>query len=558
MVESPDTDPDTSLRPLPPSHHRPVRPGPVVLCILDGVGIGGGGSDDAVHSANTPTLDRLRRDHPHCALLAHGRAVGLPSDGDMGNSEVGHNAMGAGRVFDQGAKLVNQSMASGQMFEGPVWPRLCQGHTLHLLGLVSDGNVHSHVRHLMGLIERAVADGVQRLRVHALTDGRDVGARTALTWIEPLEARLAELRNTGTDARIASGGGRMHLTMDRYEADWDMVRRGWRCHVHGEGTPCVSASQAIAAAYASDPEVDDQSLPAFVVVDDAGEPVGRIVDGDSVAFFNFRGDRAIEISRAFDDVEFTAFDRGPRPKVFYAGMMQYDGDLQLPARFLVAPPAIDRTMGEFLAASSVRTFACAETQKFGHVTFFFNGNRSAAFDAELETWHQVPSDTAPFEERPWMKAAEVTDACVQAIASGCYGHVRLNLANGDMVGHTGDLRATRMALEAVDLQLERLVRAVADADGVLLVTADHGNADEMYMRDKRGAVRTRADGSPMPRPSHTLAKVPFVVYDPRGELGVQAPPEAGIASVAATVLTLCGLLPPTGLRTFARPLIAPR
>ncbi|MEZ4317300.1 MAG: 2,3-bisphosphoglycerate-independent phosphoglycerate mutase [Myxococcota bacterium] len=522
----------------------PTRPGPVVLCILDGVGEGSGEIDDAVATARTPTLDRLKATHPWRTLRAHGTAVGLPSDDDMGNSEVGHNAMGAGRIFDQGAKLVNNALRDGVAFESPVWKALCEGRTLHLLGLCSDGNVHSHVDHLHLLIDRAVSDGVTRLRLHLLTDGRDVEGRSALTWFEPLEDRLARERAQGRDYRIASGGGRMAITMDRYEADWSMVERGWRCHVQGEGRAFASASEAIRTLYAEDPEVDDQYLPAFVVVE-GGVPVGRIEDGDSVLFFNFRGDRAVEISRAFEDVVFTAFDRGHRPDVTYVGMMQYDGDLQLPKRFLVAPPAIDRVMGEYLAKAGKRTFACSETQKFGHVTYFFNGNRSGRLDPELEEYVEIPSDLATPDTRPWMKAAEITDAVIEAIGSGQYDHVRLNLANGDMVGHTGDLEATRIAIEAVDLQVARIEVAVRRAGGVLLVTADHGNADEMYQH-KKGAIARGPDGLPLPRPSHTLNPVPFIVVDPSDALVLADVEAAGLASIGTTVLELCGLPAPDG------------
>ncbi|HHH28452.1 MAG TPA: 2,3-bisphosphoglycerate-independent phosphoglycerate mutase [Polyangiaceae bacterium] len=515
------------------------RKGPIVLCILDGVGLGGGGEDDAVASARTPTLDRLMASCPHMRLRAHGTAVGMPSDRDLGNSEVGHNAMGAGRIFDQGAKLVDHALESGKAFTGEVWNELVSGKTLHLIGLLSDGNVHSHVDHLNAIIDRAAADGVKRLRVHVLTDGRDVDRRSALTWVKPLEKKLADM-GSDRDYAIASGGGRMVITMDRYEADWPMVKRGWDCHVHGQARAFASASEAIQTAYDEDPEVDDQYIPPFVV---AGSE-GTIGNGDAVLFFNFRGDRAIEISRAFEEDDFDFFDRGDRPDVFYAGMMQYDGDLAVPKSFLVEPPDIDETVGEYLAVAKRRTFACSETQKYGHVTYFYNGNRSGYIDERLETYLEVPSDVVPFDERPWMKAAEISDAAVRIIGAGEHDVIRLNYANGDMVGHTGDLEATRIALEVVDRQLARLERAIRDTEGVLLITADHGNADEMYTR-KKGKIVTNEDGSPMPRTSHTTNEVPLVVVDALGKLDVCHDVEQpGIANLGATVLELCGLKAP--------------
>ena len=515
------------------SHDLLTRPpGPVVLCILDGIGIGLGGEDDAVASAHTPNLDRYLRDCPWIKLAAHGQAVGLPSNKDMGNSEVGHNALGAGRIFDQGAKLVDEALSTGTAFQTDVWQELVQRPTLHLMGLVSDGNVHSHIKHLYLLIDRAAKDGVMRLRVHGLTDGRDVGAATALEYFEPLEARLRQHRDAGRDYRVASGGGRMHITMDRYEADWPMVERGWRCHVHGEARGFSSSTQAIKTLYSEQERPDDQWLPAFVVVED-GQPVGPITDGDGVLFFNFRGDRAIEISRAFSEPDFSGFTQPNRPTVYYAGMMQYDGDTHMPRQFLVNPPNIDLTVGEQLVHAKLRSFAVSETQKFGHVTFFFNGNRSGYIDSAYEKYQEIASDNLPFDQRPEMKAKEIVDAAVQAITGG-YDHVRLNIANGDMVGHTGNLLAARRAVEVVDSQLARLETAVRQSNGLLLITADHGNADEMYMR-KGSKVLTDAFGNPTPKTSHTLNPVPFIVLDPSGSRTVRVHEDASIASVGTTV-----------------------
>ncbi|MEZ4463371.1 MAG: 2,3-bisphosphoglycerate-independent phosphoglycerate mutase [bacterium] len=506
--------------------------------------------------ARTPVLDGLLA-RSCVPLAAHGRAVGLPSDDDMGNSEVGHNALGAGRVFAQGASLVEAALASGELARGETWRWLIEGahasgEPLHLIGLLSDGNVHSHERHLWALLDAAAAAGLPRVRVHILLDGRDVEEHSALVYVERLEARLAALNGAGRDYRIASGGGRMWITMDRYEADWAMVERGWAIHVRGEGRRFSSAGAAIEALRAEHPGVSDQYLPGFVVGDAAG-PAGPIRPGASVCLFNFRGDRAVEICRAFEDEAFDAFSRGPRPAVRFAGMMQYDGDLKLPRRFLVTPPAIDRTLGEYLVHQGIGQFACSETQKFGHVTYFWNGNRSGRLDESLEVWEEIPSDLISFDERPWMKAAEITDATLRALRTGRFRHARINYANGDMVGHTGDLAAATLAVEVVDWALGRLLRGISALGGVALVTADHGNCDEMFQRHKDGSL----DAS-RPRTSHTLNAVPLSLFDPHGVVpAALAAGEGrpGLANVAATVLDLLGFSAPDG---YAPSLLRPR
>ena len=361
--------------------------------------------------------------------------------------------------------------------------------------MLSDGNVHSHIDQLLALIDGAARSGITKVRIHPLTDGRDVGERSALGFIHRVEENLSGHRDAGRDYLFASGGGRMLVTMDRYEADWRIVELGWRTHVLGEARPFRSAHEAVQTLYDEDAAVNDQFLPAFVIVDDKGDPVGRMSDGDAVVFFNFRGDRSIEISRAFEDQHFDKFDRGKVPDLFYAGMMQYDGDLLIPKKYLVAPPAISESIGEHLAVTGITQFACAETQKYGHVTYFWNGNRSGKFSDKLETYVEVPSDRVPFELRPWMKAAEVTDEVVAAIGSGKHQLLRVNYANGDMVGHTGHYNATITAVQVVDLALERVLRAVQQAGGVLVVTADHGNSDDMYM-SKKGEIQRDATGRP--------------------------------------------------------------
>ncbi|PID41320.1 MAG: phosphoglycerate mutase (2,3-diphosphoglycerate-independent), partial [Proteobacteria bacterium] len=453
--------------------------GPVVLVIMDGVGIGEAAEYNGVFSAYTPTLDGLVKEQMSTRLKAHGRAVGLPTDSDMGNSEVGHNALGAGRVFSQGAKLVGEAFESGAVFNGRSWQeikkRCQQGGTLHLIGLVSDGNVHSHIDHLMALLRRSSAEGFERVRIHGLLDGRDVGARSALDYFQPLDRLCQELSTGSLDYRIGSGGGRMVTTMDRYEADWSIVERGWRAHVLGEGRLFTSAVAAIESCYREDPAITDQYVEPFVVADENG-PIGTIEDGDAVIFFNFRGDRAIEISRAFEETDFTGFDRVRFPEVFFTGMMQYDGDAAIPAHYLVEPPAINATLGEYLCDAGIKSYAISETQKYGHVTYFWNGNKSGYIDESLETYEEIASDRITFDLRPWMKAAEITDHVINAIESQGYKFIRLNYANGDMVGHTGIVPAIRIAVETVDLCLARLAKAVRKAGGIIVVTADHGNA----------------------------------------------------------------------------------
>lgn len=528
-------------------------PGPVLIVVMDGVGCGAANEGDAVWLARTPTLDALAKTSLDTELRAHGTAVGLPSDDDMGNSEVGHNAFGAGRVFDQGAKRVQMAIESGELFEGEEWKKLVRkvgesGEPMHFIGLLSDGNVHSHIQHLFAMLRRCNEEGVQKARVHILLDGRDVPETSALEYVDALETLLHELNESGgRDYRIASGGGRMFITMDRYSADWSMVERGWKHHVLGEGRGFKSATEAIQTLRDENPGMIDQDLRGFVIVDSDG-PVGPIRDGAAVVLFNFRGDRALELTRAFTEPELDEFDRGPVPDVEFVGMMEYDGDLKLPKHYLVQPPAIDRTMGEYLARNQVTQFACSETQKFGHVTYFWNGNRTGKFDEAYEEYVEIPSDRVPFEQRPWMKAAEITDATLRALREGSFRLGRINFANGDMVGHTGHRDAAIIAVEAVDLCLARIVPVIDRLDGALIVTADHGNADEMFEVEKKsGDFKRDSEGHLKKKTSHTLNRVPCYIHAPSVALRLDESIEnPGIANVAATTLQLLGFDRPEG------------
>ena len=527
------------------------RRGPVVLVIMDGVGYGKYEEGDAVKASKMKYLDWFTANYPHTKLKAHGTAVGLPSDDDMGNSEVGHNAIGCGRVFAQGAKLVSESISSGLMYEGETWKKLianvkAKNSALHFIGLVSNGNVHAHIDHLYAMVEQAHKEGIKKIRVHALLDGRDVDPTSALTFVTPLEEKLASY--TDSDYQIASGGGRMFITMDRYNADWPMVQRGWYAHVLGEGRQFESATKAIETYRTEQAGLLDQDMHEFVIAKD-GKPVGTVEDGDSVILYNFRGDRALEITSAFESgTDFPHFDRKRVPACEYAGMMEYDGDAHVPHQYLVNPPTIDRTMGEYLTKTGIKLLAISETQKYGHVTYFFNGNKSGKFDEKLEDYVEIPSDTVPFEQRPWMKCAEITDKVIEAIKSGKYDHIRLNFPNGDMVGHTGVFNAVVCSMEGMDLQLGRLKAAIEEAGGILCLTADHGNSDDMYEHAKDGSVKMDKNGEPKAKTSHSLNPVPGIIYDPeyKGEYDQTKLNEGlGISSWPATLIQLMGYKEPS-------------
>jgi 2,3-bisphosphoglycerate-independent phosphoglycerate mutase len=523
---------------------------PLVLAILDGVGLEGPTSDNAVTSAAAPFLLGAIAGQvdgqPVVSLPihAHGVAVGLPTDADMGNSEVGHNIMGAGRIFDQGAKQVEEAFRNGDIW-GETWQMVMarQQEQIHFVGLLSDGNVHSHIRHLKALVTAAATGGAQKIVIHPLFDGRDVIDGTAEAYLADLEAFLSDIASTHRcSAVVGSGGGRMIVTMDRYEADWTIVENGWKAHARGSARPFPSASAALAAFRAEDSGVSDQYLPPFTVVDESGTPVGAMHDNDAVVIFNFRGDRVVEIYRALTEEPFAPFARGPLPEnLLVVGMTLYDGDMGIPAHFLVPPTRVTGTVSEVLATAGIAQYAVAETQKFGHVTYFWNGNRSEKFNAQLETWEEIPSDNVSFDKLPKMKAKETGDAVIAAVESGKYPFIRCNFAGGDMVGHTGDIPASIIAVEAIDEALIRVNAAVKAANGTLLITADHGNCEVLIERDKNGAPLLDAHGVAVPKKSHTLSPVPFIAIDYSTRTitsgGIS---DAGISNIAATILELLG------------------
>jgi 2,3-bisphosphoglycerate-independent phosphoglycerate mutase len=538
--------------PLQPHAKMPGVPGPVVVAVMDGVGIGCGDEADAVARAKTPHLDAFEEQSFTTRLRAHGQAVGMPTDKDMGNSEVGHNALGAGRIYSQGATLVDQSIKSGELFKNSCWRLLHRhlqqsGGALHFLGLLSDGNVHSHIEHLKALVAKSYTLGVPKVFLHILLDGRDVPRTSALSYIDDIEACIAPFNaQREFTYRIASGGGRMVTTMDRYGSDWQIVERGWQAHVHGEAPAFGCARSAIEHFRAAQPGLDDQHIPPFVI-HEQGEPVGPMRNGDAVVAFNFRGDRMLQVTSAFENDEFEAFNRGLRPNLFYCGMTLYDGDLSSPRQFLVEPPHIVGTLGERLCDIGVGQLACSETQKYGHVTYFWNGNRSDYFDSNLEHYIEIPSHPPPFEVRPAMRAQEITEATLAALSTGSYRFARINYPNGDMLGHTGNLSATIAGMEALDRQLGVLADAIMRAEGALILTADHGNAEDMGERCAQGRLLRDHQGGIIAKTSHSLNPVPCFIITPQKFSqhyrlsSVSAP---GLGHIASTALTLMGFQAP--------------
>ena len=538
--------------------------GPLLFIILDGVGLYRGKDEsypgNAFDLAKAPVLKNLFKTSPvFTTLLAHGKAVGMPSDSDMGNSEVGHNAMGAGRIFDQGAKLVSQAIDSGALYEGEVWKKLIgteknpglaleknSGRSVHFIGLLSDGNVHSNIEHLTAMVKKCSESGVKKVFIHALLDGRDVPETSALIFIKQIEDVLKQIDPDSERYAIASGGGRMQITMDRYEADWDMVERGWKTHVAGNERKFKSAAEAVETFRNENPGIIDQNLPPFVI-EKNGKPIAPIKDEDIVIYFNFRGDRAIEISRAFTESNFSKFKKVPDVKVHYAGMMEYDGDLKIPPQYLVEPPSIKKTISEYLVRNNIKQYAISETQKFGHVTYFWNGNNSEKFDKDLETWKEIPSDKISFDKKPEMKAREVTDELIKALKSNEYNFLRVNFANGDMVGHTGSLEASVRAVEVLDECIKKILDAADSCRATVIITADHGNCDQMIeMEAKSGKALMHENGSYVAKTSHTLNPVPFLITGNHAEdfkLNKNAE-NPGLGNIAATILTLLGFTPP--------------
>ncbi|MBR2994617.1 2,3-bisphosphoglycerate-independent phosphoglycerate mutase [Candidatus Saccharibacteria bacterium] len=519
--------------------------GPVVLVVLDGVGLAPDGPGNAVSKARTVFLGEAAAKYLHVALDASGEAVGL-LPGQMGNSEVGHNTMGAGQIYKQGVAHIEEAFRTGEIFDSDAWKGAIsrinsenrtrfdkddenmEPATLHFAGIFSDGGVHSHISHLEQMIEKAYAEGVRRMRVHAIFDGRDVLPQSEPKYIQRFETFVA--RFTDADIKIASGGGRMACVSDRYESDWSMVARGWDMMVNGVANYYFkTAEEAINILRRINPTVQDQDLSPFVIVDEVDRPVGKIEKGDALIYFDFRADRAIEIAQAFTYWDFPYFNRGnyTPDDVYFVGMTEYNSDTHVPEHRLVEPVYIDETLGRFLGERDISQLAISETVKFGHITYYFNGN---SYEKNPHEEHiEIESDMEPFNVRPWMKSAEITDETIKRL--GDYKFVRMNYAGGDMVGHTADMSATIVAMEAIDLGLKRLYDKVKELRGVMIVVADHGNAEELL----------DADGKP--KTAHTTNKVPCIICDDtenREKYTLNNLENPGLSNIASTVALFCG------------------
>lgn len=523
---------------------------PLLNIVLDGFGLGKKDHTDAVFQAKTPYFDYLYQNFASTQLLTHGKHVGLPGLDDLGGSEVGHLTMGAGVLIDQGSTLINNAINDGTFFDQAVLKKaltIASKSSLHLIGLLSDGNVHSHINHFKATIESAAKSGVSNCHVHILLDGRDVGIQTADIYISELELLFKKIldEHPNWDYGIVSGGGRELITMDR-DKNWAKVEAGWNTHVLAKsGNNFKSANAAVAHFRKQNENLVDQDCPPFNVFNKKGELV-QIEDNDAVLFMNFRADRAIEITQAFVEKDFSGFHIDHRPDIYFAGMMIYDEDNNIPENIIMKSPKVDNPMGRRILELGLKQFRLTETQKYAHVTFFFNGGYRNPLDPSQETYHLISSDKiASFAEAPQMKAMEIATQAVDFIESDEYDFGLINFANADMVGHTGNMAAAIKAVETVDAALKMICQAMEKKGGIVVVTADHGNADEMLILNKKTGKEELST-------KHSINPVPFLIFDPGYQneyqlLKLSSDNPLNLSMIAATNFILLGQDVPEGL-----------
>ncbi|CAA7599680.1 phosphoglycerate mutase (2,3-diphosphoglycerate-independent) [Acididesulfobacillus acetoxydans] len=501
------------------------RAKPLLLMILDGWGYSAENRGNAIAQAKIANFRRLEENYPRTLLAASGTAVGLPA-GQMGNSEVGHLNIGAGRVVYQELTRIFKAIAEGGLSKNPVLREAMQGaktsgKALHLMGLVSDGGVHSHIEHLFALLDMAKELGLSEIYIHAFLDGRDVLPQSAKDYLGRLENKLRQL-GVG---RIASVSGR-YYAMDR-DHRWERVEKGYRALASGMGETAAGALAAVDKSY--DKRVTDEFVEPTVILDAQGDPVGKIKEGDSVIFFNFRADRARELTRAFVDETFTGFDRGAHPRVHFVCLTEYDVTIQAPVAF--PPQNLEKTLGEVLSREGIKQLRIAETEKYAHVTFFFNGGVEQPMPGEERCL--IPSPKVPtYNLQPEMSAPEVTRELLRRLEENLYDVIILNFANPDMVGHTGVFDATIQALEAVDRCIGDIEQVVRRQGGTLLITADHGNAEAKIDLE-----------TGLPLTAHTTNPVPFILVDERYR-GRSLREGGALCDIAPTILELLRISQP--------------
>ncbi|MBU3914355.1 2,3-bisphosphoglycerate-independent phosphoglycerate mutase [bacterium] len=524
--------------------------GPLLNIVMDGYGIGKKDHTNAIFQASTPFIDQLTKSCANTQLIAHGKSVGLPGKSDLGGSEVGHLTIGAGQIIAQGPTLIAKSIEDGSFIKRPVLLEALQNakqSALHLIGLLSDGSVHSHISHFVTVIEEAVRQGIKKCYVHALLDGRDVGIQTADIYIKQLEKLFYDIRSThpNWEYTFASGGGRELITMDR-DKTWAKVEAGWNTHVLGNsGNVFLSALEAIEYFRKESPGLIDQDCQPFNIINSKGE-IPVIKDGDSVISMNFRADRAIELALAFTEEGFKGFPIEKRPDVYFAGMMIYDEDQDIPKNRIMGSPSVENPFGKRILDLGLNQFRLAETQKYAHVTFFFNGGYRNPLDPEKETYFLINSDKVQsFASAPKMKALEIAHKAVEFVKSGKYDFGLINFANADMVGHTGDLLATILAVEMVDAAVKQICEAVSAVNGIAIITADHGNADEMIIFNKKTNSEEMCT-------KHSINPVPFIIFDPKFDGGYRlkqpgSDVELNLSMISATNFILMGKQVPSDL-----------
>ena len=530
--------------------HQQFKQNPFLLqIILDGYGLGKPDYTNAIHQAKTPYFDYLWKNYHKTNLFAHGHFVGLPNEKDLGGSEVGHSTIGAGKRIFQTQALIQKMIKDGSFQNSPTLLKLfkqAKQKSLHLIGLLSDGNIHSHIDHLITIITEAVKNKVANCYLHALLDGRDTPIQSALHYTEKIEMLFNKIRKQNPDYnyQFASAAGREFATMDRAK-NWYLIKRGWQTHVLGKAELSFTSIKAGILHFRQQiPNLIDQDIPSFNIAKETNKTIA-MQDGDAVLFFNFRGDRAIEFSQALADPNFSEFEIEKKPKVLFASLAVYDESNNKPDLRIVEPLKKSHFFGERLVQKKYKQFRLSETQKYPHVTFFYNGGYSNPLDPKLENYNIIESNSPDsFAKEPQMKAKEITEQTLKLIKSKEYKFGLINFPNPDMVGHTGDFQAVLKSIEFLDKQLQKICEKVAEYNGIAIITADHGNADEMIIKNELGKDE--------PCTKHSLNPVPFIIFAPtyKNNYSLKQNTTAnplGLSQIAATSFILLGEKPPLDL-----------